>query len=335
MKKSKCFFLLLLSASAVLLLTGCASFGTPSAKESSRIRAVTTIFPQYDFLRQIGGDYIDLTMLLKPGSESHSFEPTPADMITVSQSDLFVYVGGDSDAWVDTILESVDTSGKEIITLMDCVDTVAEEESEGMETHGHAHDHEEEDTVSSSGKDSAEESHAEQDEHVWTSPRNAVLIVEKLCSALVRIDPEHADVYRKNTADYIGKLQELDMEFRKTVDSAARKTIVLGDRFPFRYLADAYGLDYYAAFPGCSSESEASAKTVAFLINKVKEEQIPVVFTIELSNGKMTDSICEATGAEKLLLHSCHNVTKDDFEHGVTYLDLMEHNVQVLKEALN
>lgn len=334
MKKSKRFFLLL-SASAMLLLTGCASSGTPSAEESSRIRAVTTIFPQYDFLRQIGGDHIDLTMLLKPGSESHSFEPTPADMITVSQSDLFVYVGGDSDAWVDTILESVDTSDKQIITLMDCVDTVAEEESEGMETHGHAHDHEEEDTASSSGEDGAEDSHAEQDEHVWTSPRNAVLIVEKLCDALVNIDPEHADDYRKNTADYIEKLQELDREFRETVDSAARKTIVLGDRFPFRYLADAYGLDYYAAFPGCSSESEASAKTVAFLISKVKEEQIPVVFTIELSNGKMTDSICEATGAEKLLLHSCHNVTKDDFEDGVTYLDLMEHNVQVLKEALN
>lgn len=334
MKNLKRFFFLF-SASSLLLLAGCGSSETPSSGDDSRIHAVTTIFPQYDFLRQIGGEHLDVTMLLKPGAESHSFEPTPADMITVSESDLFVYVGGDSDAWVDTILESVDTSEKEIVTLMDCVETVAEEESEGMETHGHAHDHEAEEDEADSEAEHADDSHAEQDEHVWTSPRNAVLIVEKLCEALIRIDPEHAADYRENTQNYLKQLQALDGEFQETVDHAERRTIVLGERFPFRYLADAYGLDYYAAFPGCSSESEASAKTVAFLINKVKEEQIPVVFTIELSNDKMTDSICDATGAKKLLLHSCHNVTAEDFEQGVTYLELMEHNVQVLKEALN
>ena len=334
MKNLKRFFFLF-SASSMLLLAGCGSSETPSSGDDSRIHAVTTIFPQYDFLRQIGGEHLEVTMLLKPGAESHSFEPTPADMITVSESDLFVYVGGDSDAWVDTILESVDTSEKEIVTLMDCVETVAEEEAEGMETHGHAHDHEAEENEADSEAEHADDSHAEQDEHVWTSPRNAILIVEKLCDALVRIDPEHAADYRNNTEAYLEQLQALDEEFQETVNHAERRTIVLGERFPFRYLADAYGLDYYAAFPGCSSESEASAKTVAFLINKVKEEQIPVVFTIELSNDKMTDSICEATGAKKLLLHSCHNVTKEDFEQGVTYLDLMEHNVQVLKEALN
>lgn len=334
MKNLKRFFFLF-SASSLLLLAGCGSSETPSSGDDSRIHAVTTIFPQYDFLRQIGGEHLEVTMLLKPGAESHSFEPTPADMITVSESDLFVYVGGDSDAWVDTILESVDTSEKEIVTLMDCVETVAEEESEGMETHGHAHDHEAEEDETDSEAEHADDSHAEQDEHVWTSPRNAVLIVEKLCEALIRIDPKHAADYRENTQNYLKQLQALDGEFQEFVDHAERRTIVLGERFPFRYLADAYGLDYYAAFPGCSSESEASAKTVAFLINKVKEEQIPVVFTIELSNDKMTDSICEATGAKKLLLHSCHNVTAEDFEQGVTYLELMEHNVQVLKEALN
>ena len=333
MKFSKLFSAFIPASVLLLLLSGCASPGTAGSEDSGKIRAVATIFPQYDFLRQIGGDHLELTMLLKPGAESHSFEPTPADMITVSQSDLFVYVGGDSDAWVETILESVDVSEKEIVTLMDCVETVAEEDVEGMETHGHAHDHEDEDPTAADGDHDHEE--AEQDEHVWTSPRNAVRIVEKLRDALIAVDPENAGDYTQNAADYIDRLNRLDQEFQETVDTAKRHTILLGDRFPFRYLADAYGLDYYAAFPGCSSESEASAKTIAFLIDKVKEEKIPVVFSIELSNEKMTDSICEATGATKLQLHSCHNVTRDDFEQGITYLDLMERNVQALKEALN
>lgn len=331
MKFSKLFSAFIPASVLLLLLSGCASPGTAGSEDSGKIRAVTTIFPQYDFLRQIGGDHLELTMLLKPGAESHSFEPTPADMITVSQSDLFVYVGGDSDAWVETILESVDVSEKEIVTLMDCVETVAEEDVEGMETHGHAHDHEDEDPTAADG----DHEEAEQDEHVWTSPRNAVRIVEKLRDALIAVDPENAGDYTQNAADYIDRLNRLNQEFQETVDTAKRHTILLGDRFPFRYLADAYGLDYYAAFPGCSSESEASAKTIAFLIDKVKEEKIPVVFSIELSNEKMTDSICEATGATKLQLHSCHNVTRDDFEQGITYLDLMERNVQALKEALN
>ena len=262
-------------------------------------------------------------------------------MITVSECDLFVYVGGDSDAWVETILDSVDTSNKEVVTLMDCVDTVAEETVEGMETHGHAHDHEDEDADhedahdAESSHDHAHESHGEQDEHVWTSPKNAMRIVQKLCDSLCRLDPEHADEYQANTASYLASLASLDEEFSDVTAIASRHTIVFGDRFPFRYFADTYGLDYYAAFPGCSSESEASAKTLSFLIDKIKEEQIPVVFHTELSNEQMTDSICEATGAKKLLLHSCHNVSKDDFESGATYLSLMEQNVSALKEALN
>ena len=195
---------------------------------------MATIFPQYDFLRAIGGDHLDLHMLLSPGAESHSFEPTPGDMITVSECDLFVYVGGDSDAWVETILDSVDTSNKEVVTLMDCVDTVAEETVEGMETHGHAHDHEDEDahdhededadhedvhdhededTHDESSHDHAHESHGEQDEHVWTSPKNAMRIVQKLCDALCRLDPEHADDYQANTASYLASLASLDEEF--------------------------------------------------------------------------------------------------------------------------
>lgn len=335
----------LLLLPALLLLTGCAgsSKETADSQENTKLSAVATIFPQYDFLRAIGGDHLDLHMLLSPGAESHSFEPTPGDMITVSECDLFVYVGGDSDAWVETILDSVDTSNKEVVTLMDCVDTVAEETVEGMETHGHAHDHEDEDTDhdedshdhDEDSHDHEDESHGEQDEHVWTSPKNAMRIVQKLCDALCRLDPENADDYQANTASYLASLTSLDEEFSDVTANASRHTIVFGDRFPFRYFADAYGLDYYAAFPGCSSESEASAKTLSFLIDKINEEQIPVVFHTELSNEKMTDCICEATGAKKLLLHSCHNVSKDDFENGATYLSLMEQNVAALKEALN
>ena len=328
----------LLLLPALLLLTGCAgsSKETADSQENTKLSAVATIFPQYDFLRAIGGDHLDLHMLLSPGAESHSFEPTPGDMITVSECDLFVYVGGDSDAWVETILDSVDTSNKEVVTLMDCVDTVAEETVEGMETHGHAHDHEDEDTDhDEDSHDHEDESHGEQDEHVWTSPKNAMRIVQKLCDALCRLDPENADDYQANTASYLASLTSLDEEFSDVTTNASRHTIVFGDRFPFRYFADAYGLDYYAAFPGCSSESEASAKTLSFLIDKINEEQIPVVFHTELSNEKMTDCICEATGAKKLLLHSCHNVSKDDFENGATYLSLMEQNVAALKEALN
>lgn len=348
-KKRKYFSSILIVFCFSFLVTGCGTSNSHNnlSPETSdqKITAVATIFPQYDFLRQIGGDYIDVHMLLSPGAESHSFEPTPGDMITVSECDLFVYVGGDSDAWVETILDSTDSSSMEIVTLMDCVDTVAEETVDGMESHGHSHDHEdsdheasEQEELDSDDADEHEHEHEheeEQDEHVWTSPANAIRIVQKLFDALCRIDPEHAEEYEKNTEAYISQLMELDSEFRDVVDNADRNTIICGDRFPFRYLADAYELDYYAAFPGCSSESEASAKTISFLIDKVNEEQIPVVFHTEISNEKMTDCICEATGAKKLLLHSCHNLSKDDFENGATYLSLMEQNVAALKEALN
>lgn len=288
--------------------------------DNGKINVVATIFPEYDFLRQIAGDNINLSMLLTPGSESHSFEPTPQDILNVQNSDLFVYVGGDSDEWVTGILDSMDQSEMNIVTLMDCVDVVEEETVEGME----AEEEEEE-----------ESGEPEMDEHVWTSPKNAVLIVKKLSGILCKIDPEHAKAYQSNTESYIEKLKELDQEFQETVDHAARKEIVVGDRFPFRYFADAYGLKYYAAFPGCSTDTEASAATVAFLIDKIKEDQIPVVFHIELSNEQMCDSICSATGAKKELLNAVHNVSKDDFDAGVTYLELMEHNVEVLREALN
>ncbi|WMM25851.1 metal ABC transporter substrate-binding protein [Tissierella sp. MB52-C2] len=306
----------------VSTLIGCSK--NENTITSEKISVVATIFPQYDFVREIAGENVELTMLLPPGSESHSFEPTPRDIAKIQDCDMFIYVGGDSDSWIKGILESIDTSKMKIISLMDTVDVVEEEIVEGMENdHGHDHDHDD---------DHHEES--EYDEHVWTSPRNAKIIVQAISEVLCDIDKDNSSIYRQNTTSYVAKLDELNMDFKNAVDAGVRKTIVFGDRFPFRYFADEYGLEYFAAFPGCSTETEPSAGTIAFLIDKVKTENIPVVFNIELSNEKMADIICEATGAKKLLLHACHNIAKSDFEKGISYLDLMTANLEAIKEAL-
>ena len=321
--------LILTVASALLaacLLAACgapAQAAAPSTQEDGRLSVVATIFPPYDFTRQIAGDAVDLTMLLPPGAESHSYEPTPKDIITIQNADVFIYAGGESDAWIEDILASMDTSDMAVLSMLDMVDAVEEELVDGMQE-----EHEEE-------EGGHEEEAPEYDEHVWTSPQNAQLIVAALAETLQEKDAANADAYRANADAYTQKLQALDAQFQQVVDNAARHTIVFGDRFPFRYLADAYGLDYYAAFPGCSTETEPSAGTIAFLIDKVKAESIPAVFHIELSNEKMADTICEDTGAQKLLLHSCHNVSREDMDAGVTYLSLMEQNVLGLKEALN
>lgn len=331
---------------AVSMLAGCGntgSAGTASSsssssedkdKEKDKIKVVATIFPEYDFLRQIGGDRIDLKMLLKPGAESHSYEPTPQDIKDVAAADMFVYVGGDSDAWIGSIMDSVDKDKLRIVTLMDCVSLVPEETVEGMTPEKEEAETEESETGESE-TEASETEEIEYDEHVWTSPANAMLIVQKLCDNLSEVDPANKDYYASNTASYIEKLKKLDSDFKDVVNSSKRKEIVVGDRFPFRYFVDEYGLTYYAAFPGCSSDTEANAQTIAFLTKKVKDDKIPVVFHIELSNEKVCNSICEATGAKSELLNAVHNVSKDDFDKGITYIDLMEHNVSVLKEALN
>jgi len=324
-KLNRCVVLLIASIVIMVALCSCGSKKENAERDNGKINIVATIFPEYDFLRQIGGEHINLTMLLTPGSESHSFEPTPQDIKEVDNSDMFVYVGGDSDAWVTSILDSIDAKNKKIVTLMDCVDLVEEELVEGMTP-------EEEEEVEVE-RETEEES--EYDEHVWTSPKNTILIVQKLCDSLCEMDPENAGYYQKNTKEYIAQLTTLDQKFKDVVDHAKRTEIIVGDRFPFRYFVDTYGLTYYAAFPGCSTDTEANASTIAFLTDKVKRDEIPVVFHIELSNEKICDSICEETGAKSELLNAVHNISKEDFEAGVTYMDLMEHNLEVLKEALN
>jgi zinc transport system substrate-binding protein len=316
MKRLIFFVCLIVSALASLSAGGQKD---DTEKRDGKLQVVTTVFPAYDFVRQTAGNKVNLTMLLPPGAESHSFEPSPQDIIKIHNCDVFIYVGGESDEWVDRILDSLDTSRVSILTLMDWVDVVEEEIVEGMEE-------EEEEEEEAEGP--------EYDEHVWTSPKNAKLIVQKIADVLKEKDAANAPEYEKNVLAYMAKLDGLNAAFQDLVRGAKRKTLVFGDRFPFRYFADAYGLRYFAAFPGCSTETECSAATVAFLINKVRAENIPVVFHIELSNEKIADAICEETGAKKLLLHAVHNITKKDFDNGVSYYDLMSQNLKTLREAL-
>ncbi len=298
----------------VTILTACSVDSTN--EDPDKINIISTIFPSYDFAKQIAGENANVTMLLKPGMESHDYDPTPQDIIKIQNCDLFIYVGGESDEWVSDILASDEQKPKKVIALMDCVDKVEEETVEGME-------------------EDDEGDEIEYDEHVWTSPKNAVTITKKISDTLQEIDSENAKEYEKNTVSYCAKLSSLDSKFQKIVDKAKRKTLIFGDRFPFRYFADEYELNYYAAFPGCSSETEPSASTVSFLIDKVKKENIPVVFYIEFSNEKIADTICEDTAARKLLFHSCHNITQEEFDNGISYVELMNQNAKNLEEALS
>lgn len=324
MRTGKRFIAVIVFFSLLFGLTGCAN-GVDSQQEDGRLKVVATVFAEYDFLRNIAGDKINLEMLMLPGADLHAFDPTPKDMLKVQSADLFVTIGGESDAWADTIIESVDNPDLQTIRLMDCVDNVVEEEIvEGMETE---EEHEEDNA-------SHEEEETEFDEHVWTSPKNAIQIVEKLSDKLCEMDAQNAEVYQTNTEAYVKKLEELDASFTEVIENGKRREIIVADRFPFRYFADAYDLKYYAAFPGCSTQTGASAETIAFLIQKVKEDKIPVVFHMELSSEQMCNTICDETGAKKAQLNAVHNISKQDFEKGIGYLELMEENVEVLKEAL-
>lgn len=306
-----------------LLLAGCGSQGEEETQpdgEEQRLQIVTTVFPAYDFARAVAGEYANVTLLLPPGTESHSYEPTPADIIAVEECDLFIYLGGESDAWVDTILDSTG-AGDKAMRMIDCVDLLEEETVEGMETEHEDHDHGLGEVVG-------------YDEHVWTSPKNAAAITRAIGARLEELDAAHAQDYAAGAEDYAGQLEALDGEFRTFFDGVTDKTIVFGDRFPLRYFAEEYGLNYYAAFPGCSTQTEPSAATVAFLTDKVREEGISTVWYIEFSNHLVADSIAEAAGADTALFHTCHNVSAEDLENGATYISLMEGNLERLRQHM-
>ena len=312
--------------------------------EQKKYSVVSTSFPGYDFARAVTKNTnISTKMLVKPGAETHTYEPTPQDIIDIKNADMFIYVGGDSDTWVEKILKDVDTKKTHVMKLVDLVSTVNEEIVEGMEDedehehdHDHAdhdHDHADHDHESHEHKHEhdEEEEGPEIDEHVWTSPKKAMEIVKKIAEVASEIDADEKTKINDNAEKYVAEIAQVDKDLHQAIDGKISE-IVVADRFPFRYFADEFGLKYAAAFSGCSEQTEASAKTISFLINKVKQDKVKKIYKIELSNGKIAETVSKDTGAEVLELHSAHNVTADDFSKGVTYVDLMKRNLSALSK---
>lgn len=328
---------LCLLLAAALLLGGCA--GPTVGKDDGRLRVVCTLFPYYDFVRAIGGDRVEPYLLVTAGREAHSFEPTPLDVIRISEADVFLCNGGESEEWVEDILSAAGENIGSVVRMMDHVDALGEEFSEGMQG-GHddhdGHDHDDHDGHDHDGHDhDGHEEHIEYDEHIWTSPRIAMDLCRVIADTLSQADPDHAAEYQTRLAAYVQELTDLDRAFRDTVEAGQRHLLVFGDRFPLLYFCREYGLDYRAAFHGCSGDTEPSLATLKYLIDKVRAEQIPVVYTIELSSQKVAAAIAETTGARILTFHSCQTLTRQEFDRGETYLSLMWKNVDVLKEGLS
>ncbi len=308
----KVFMVMAAMAVLVISLAGCAM---GSASEAGGLKIVTTIFPVYDLARQVAGPDATVRMLVKPGVEAHAFEPTPQDILAIADADVFAYIGGENDEWVDRMLDSVELSGKQVLKLIDCVQPL--EESDADLDHA----------------DHGDEAHGI-DEHIWTAPLNAGKMAEAIREALTAADPEGAAAYQANCDALSGEMLRLDAEFRALVDGAARKELIFGDRFPFRYFAEAYGLTCYAAFPSCANDTEPSAQTIAALIDRVKADGVPVVFTVEQSNGRVAKVIADAAGVRTEMLHACHNVTKAELDAGATVVSLMTANVESLRAGL-
>lgn len=337
--KKRVGMIICLLLTVILALQGVTAYAAQVREEmrdkknkDGKIKIVCMIFPQYDWLREVIGEKMenyDIKLLLDNGSELHSYQPTVEDMAEISSSDFFFYVGGESDAWVEDALKSAKNPNVKAVSLLEILEDYAkvEEEIEGAMEHEH-------------GENEEEHEHGEEyDEHIWLSLKNAEVAVERVSQIIRELDPENAFIYQKNTKQYKQKLQSLDMQYENTVEDAKRKSILFGDRFPFRYLADDYGLTYYAAFEGCSAETGVSFETIIFLAEKMDEENLPVIFTLENANKQLAQVIVENTdekNQEILTLHSMQSVTKRQMEQeGFSYLGLMQENLNVLNKALN
>lgn len=322
----KRLFSLLSALVLAVSLAGCAA--RPAPEDDGRLRVVTTLFPYYDFARAVAGDRADVTLLLSPGREAHSFEPTPLDAVTISRADVFIYNGGEGEVWIDDMLDSVGENIESVLRMMDFVSAREEEFSEGMQD-AEAHDHDEH-----GEHDHADSDEIEYDEHIWTSPANAIVLCRAVAETLCAADTENADFYRANCEDYCAQLSALDADFRALREGAARDLLVFADRFPFLYFCKEYGLNYRAAFHGCSSDTEPSLATLKYLIDKVNEEHIPVVYTVDLNSQKIAEAVSECTGARIERLWSMQTVSRADFDAGETYITLMERNYEALKGGL-
>ena len=339
---SKKIFGLILAGA--VLITGCTAKTEKKDKGDNtkgKLKIVTTIFPEYDITRAIAKDKVDLELMIKPGVDVHSFTPTPQDIKTVQNSDVFMYGGTEHDKWVENLTKSIDMKNKKVVKLVDGIQQLEEESVDGMK-HEHHHDDKKEDEHNHDHKhekkdehDHKDESEKELDPHYWTSPKNAIQMVKTITNALVEKDPDNAEFYKENAKNYIKQLEGVDKELHDVVDNAKIKKVVIADRFPFRYLFKDLGLEYRALFSGCSVESTASAGQIKKMVDYVKENKIPVVYHIEKGKGELAETVAKNSGAKVKLLHSIHTVTKEDFDKGITYIDLMKQNVEALKEGLN
>ena len=330
----KIITLMLVAVLAVCALSGCGTSKSGEDTKDKKIKIVTTIFPEYDWVMQILGDKADkadVTMLLDKGVDLHSYQPSTADIAKISEADVFIYVGGESDEWVEDVLKQAKNKNLKVINLMDVMGDKAKEEEvkEGMQPEEEEHAEE--------AKDGKEEEEVEYDEHVWLSLKNAKIFTKKIADVLSEVDKDNAKTYQTNYKSYAKKLDDLDKKYAEAVASAKNKTLVFGDRFPFRYLVNDYGLDYYAAFVGCSAESEASFETVTFLAKKIDELGLGNVLTIEGKNHKIAKTVVDNTknkDQKVLTMDSMQSTTAKDVKDGATYLGIMEKNLEVLKEAL-
>lgn len=330
----KIITLMLVAVLAVCALSGCGTSKSGEDTKNKKIKIVTTIFPEYDWVMQILGDKADkadVTMLLDKGVDLHSYQPSTADIAKISEADVFIYVGGESDEWVEDVLKEAKNKKLKVINLMDVMGDKAKEEEvkEGMQPEEEEHAEE--------AKDGKEEEEVEYDEHVWLSLKNAKIFTKKIADVLSEVDKDDAKTYQANYESYAKKLDDLDKKYADAVASAKNKTLVFGDRFPFRYLVNDYGLDYYAAFVGCSAESEASFETVTFLAKKIDELGLGNVLTIEGKNHKIAKTVVDNTknkDQKVLTMDSMQSTTSKDVKDGATYLGIMEKNLEVLKEAL-
>lgn len=333
---------LLIGALAFALSASFAAVFSSSAasQDDGKLHIVTTIFPEYDWIREVMGETFedaDVTFLLDNGVDLHSFQPTVQDMVAISGCDLFVYVGGESDAWVRDALSEGGNEDRVVIDLMEVLaDQVKEEEVvEGMQEE--ACEAEETGEAEEGALDHADADDLELDEHIWLSVRNAMAVVQIFGQTLREVDPDHAQAYEENAAAYCEKLQALDDRYIQTVEEGSKDTLLFADRFPFRYLTDDYGLDYYAAFSGCSAETEASFETVIFLAGKADELGLNALLTIKGDDQNIAQTVRSASSSknqEILVLDSMQNTTPEDVEKGVTYLSIMEENLEIIRQAL-
>ena len=301
-------------------------------EDNTKIKVVSSNFASYDFLRAIIGDNenVELIFLLGPGKDAHSYDPTAQDLIKIQNADLFVYIGGEMEKWSGKVLDSLEDSDNKIICIADDIETIEEKEVDGAEEE-EEHDHEHKDN-----EHDGEHEEGAFDEHIWTSPANAIKMVQTLEKAMEEIDSENANKYKENSEKYIDQIKEVDKKIQNIVDNKKRDRLVFGDKMPMQYFVDYYKLKVSAAFNGCSTETEPSASTIAYLENVVKEEKIPVVLYVELNPGKVARTIATEVenGCEAMQIQALHNVTLDDFQNGETWVSLMERNVDVLKKAL-